>query len=168
MDGTDCEIQEPTDFDPTYYSHKFNKAGLRYELAVSIQTGWIVWVNGPFRCGSYPDANIFLNEGLLDELPLNERVEVDGGYRGHRAFSGPNDTNGSPEWGKMKAEARARHETINGRLKRFAILSTTYRGDRDNHGLFFYAVAAIVQFDIRRGGTSFIVDYMIRRRNNDF
>ena len=60
-------------------------------MAICIQTGWIVWTNGPFPCGSFPDSKIFLQEGLKFELGENERVEVDNGYRGDVAFSGPSD-----------------------------------------------------------------------------
>ena len=55
VDGTDFRIQEPSPFDPKWYSHKFRGPGLRYEIGVCIKTGWIVWVNGPFPAGAWPD-----------------------------------------------------------------------------------------------------------------
>ena len=48
VDGTDFHIQEPAQFDPKWYSHKFKGPGLCYEIGVCIKTRWIVWVNGPF------------------------------------------------------------------------------------------------------------------------
>lgn len=63
MDGTDCPIQEPHPFDYKIYSHKLNSPGLKYELAISIQTCDIVWVNGPFRAGQ-GDNTIFVEDGL--------------------------------------------------------------------------------------------------------
>ena len=60
IDGTDCRIQEPTPFDPLWYSHKFNGPGVRYEVGICIQTGWIVWVHGPFPAGDFPDIKILL------------------------------------------------------------------------------------------------------------
>jgi hypothetical protein len=58
LDGTDCKIQEPFPFDPRWYSHKFKGPGQRYEVGLCIQTDWIVWVNGPFPCGSHSDIKI--------------------------------------------------------------------------------------------------------------
>lgn len=46
LDGTDFRIQEPyhpDGIDPSYYSHKFKAAGLRYEVGLNIRTGDIVW-----------------------------------------------------------------------------------------------------------------------------
>ena len=51
LNGTDCPIQEPSYFDKAWWSHKFNGPVVRYEIAVSIQTGWIVWVNSPYLAG---------------------------------------------------------------------------------------------------------------------
>ena len=59
VDGTDCRICEPSPFSSKWYSHKFNGPGLRYEVAVSISTGHLVWAYGPFPCGSHPDISIF-------------------------------------------------------------------------------------------------------------
>ena len=79
VDGTDCPIQEPIPFSKKWYSHKFKKAGLRYEVAVNIKTGDIVWINGPFPCGSWNDIKIFrCNLKLL--IPPGEMVEADKGW----------------------------------------------------------------------------------------
>ena len=58
VDGTDCRIREPSPFNPMWYSHKFSGPGLRYEVGVSIHEEGIVWINGPFPCGSWPDLKI--------------------------------------------------------------------------------------------------------------
>ena len=34
-------------------------SGFRYEIAVCIHSGEIVWCHAPFKCGSYPDLRIF-------------------------------------------------------------------------------------------------------------
>ena len=36
IDGTDCQIQEPTPFSPKWFSHKFNGPGIRYEVGILI------------------------------------------------------------------------------------------------------------------------------------
>ena len=34
IDGTDCEINEPSPFDRKWFSHKLRGAGLRYEIGI--------------------------------------------------------------------------------------------------------------------------------------
>lgn len=80
-----------------FRSHKFKHAGLRYEIAVCILTGDIVWVIGPFPCGAWPDISIFrfALKYLLDE---NERVEADDGYIGEDPLKnqGPKEHGAQP------------------------------------------------------------------------
>ena len=97
VDGTDFWIPEPSPFDRKWFSHKFNHAALRYEMALCIQTGWIVWTNGPFCAGSYSDVKIF-RAGLKRELDLYECVEVDRGYVGEMAFLRPDNHGGVRLW----------------------------------------------------------------------
>ena len=71
VDGTDFRIQEPVPFDTGWFSHKFKGPGVRYEVGIAIQTGWIVWVNGPFMCGNWPDLRI-ARDSLHAELEAGE------------------------------------------------------------------------------------------------
>jgi hypothetical protein len=48
VDATDCMIPRVKGQGKAFNSHKFDGPGLRYEIAVCILTGWIVWVMGPF------------------------------------------------------------------------------------------------------------------------
>lgn len=68
----------------------------------------------------------------------------------------------------MKALARARHETLNRRLKQFRVLSERYRNERPTHAYVFHAVCNIVQLDIMTGSRPFQVEYYdgggVRRR----
>ena len=48
VDDTACRIMEPAPFSPAWFSHKFHGPGLRYEVGISISSGYIVWINGPF------------------------------------------------------------------------------------------------------------------------
>ena len=59
VDGTDFWICEPKPFIKDFYSHKFARAGLCYEVGVCIQTGLIVWIIGPFAVGKCNDITIF-------------------------------------------------------------------------------------------------------------
>ena len=64
-----------------FYSHKFAKAGLCYEVGVCIQTGLIVWISGPFAAGKYNNITIFQLK-MIYELLDWEMVEADQGYVG--------------------------------------------------------------------------------------
>jgi hypothetical protein len=164
VDGTDFKIPEPSPFDRLWYSHKFNHAALRYEVAICIQTGWICWIYGPFPAGFYPDDKIF-RMGLKDELQENERVEADSGYKNEMSIRTPDDFYGNQEWKWQKGKARARHENINGNLKQFKILDHLFRHRIEKHGEIVNAVAAIVQCEIMNGRGTHQVDYNIVRIN---
>lgn len=69
VDGTDFQICEPSKFDEKWFSHNFNGPSVRYEIAVCIQTGWIVWINGPFPCGT-PDLCIARSGLVIYELDM--------------------------------------------------------------------------------------------------
>ena len=88
VDGTDYKINHPTSSAAClqdYYSYKINHSGLRYEVALCIQSGDVVWTNGPFPPGIWPDISIFL-AGLALKLSTGEKVEADAGYQDHPKF----------------------------------------------------------------------------------
>ena len=58
VDGTDFRIMEPYPFDEKWLSEKFNGPGVKYEVGICIQTGWIVHVNGPYACGQWHDLAV--------------------------------------------------------------------------------------------------------------
>ena len=162
VDGVDFEIYEPYPYERNWsrrwYSKKFNGPGIRYEVALAILTGDIVWVNGPYACGLWSDWKIFKEGGLASNLEPNKRVEADDGYQ-----------NGDPELVKSKSgifhenggirnTMRARHETANKRLKQFGALSSKFRHGVSNHGIAFDAVAVLVQLSFNRGETLFQID----------
>lgn len=66
---------------PDWFSHKFKKSGVRYEVALGIKTGDICWFSGPYMCGLWPDIEIF-RASLITFLDPYERVEADNGYVG--------------------------------------------------------------------------------------
>ncbi len=78
VDGTDFRIPN---HGQKFYSHKFKKSGLRYEVGLCILTGNIVWTSGPYECGLWPNIKIFRN-GLKSCLEESKRVEADDGYIG--------------------------------------------------------------------------------------
>ena len=167
VDGVDFMIREPqytvgTDDYRMWFSHKFNAAGLRYELGICIQTGDIVWIAGPFPPGDWPDVTIF-QIGMMERLDEGETVEADAGYAGDIPVRTPDDFGGSIEWKRMKGRARARHETVNGAIKHYAIMTQKYRHSLHKHNSLMKAVCALVQSEIEEGNITFQIDYEIVR-----
>ena len=123
VDGTDFRVQQFQPFDTDWNSHKFEGPGLWYEVCVAIQTGYIVWLNGPFKAGAFNDITIF-RQGLKSMLKNGERVEADKGYLGEAGLIDvPNDMLGiDPDQKRRKAIVRYRHETCNKRFKQWNCL----------------------------------------------
>lgn len=130
---------------------------MRYEVAVSIRSSDIVWISGPWLPGEYNDLMIFRSSGLMDMMEDGEQIEADNIYRAE-----------SPTWTKcpcsmgskasqkrMKRRCRARHETINERLKNFTCLEKTFRHSNEKHGMCFRAAAVCVQLAMEGGETMF-------------
>ena len=139
---------------------KIGRAGLRYEIGVSIIQGDVVWCNGPFPAGLWTDWKIFKEGGLLSNLDENERVEADDGYAA-----------GDPQWCKTRSSVyhppagrgirntvRARHETVNKRIKQFGALSIKYRHDILKHSTVVKAAVVLTQLSIDQGEKLFDVD----------
>lgn len=144
VDGIDCIIQEPKPFNRKWYSHKSNGSGLRYEIGISIESSSICWVYGPFPCGARNDQSIF-NEKLRHQLSEGERVIADKGYRGERI----QDLQMFPD--PLGKRIRARHETLNSRIKQFKIVGSVFRHDLKLHGICFHAVTQVVQVSFSCG-----------------
>ena len=150
VDGTDFKIQEPRPFNKGWLTPKFNGPGLRYEVCTCIQTGWIVWISGPFPCGEWSDLKIALDE-LVYMLEGDERIVADEGYRGHPLyFDTPWRYLDNDAQKARKALVRARHECVNRRFKIWQIMKQTFRHDLWKHGVAFRAVANIEQWKMMR------------------
>ncbi len=59
----------------------------------------------------------------------------------------------------MQGRARSHHETLNGRLKAWGILSNTYRHDITKYGTVFNACTVITQLAMVHGEPLFQVEY---------
>ena len=150
VDGTDFRVPEQPDQPTSWFSFKFRSAAVRYKVAISIFSGDIVWTNGPWRAGRYPDLSIF-RQGLKQLLLSHGEVAVaDKGYRGEPDCINLPDE-GSPMHQYMMARARSCHETCNKRFKQFAILSSRFRANIDWHQQVFHAVVVLTQISIEEG-----------------
>jgi hypothetical protein len=143
-----------------FASHKYaGKSALRYELGISIWGGDLVWIQGPYPAGKYTDIIIF-NKVLTNFLEPGKPMEANNGYRGHadKINCPTNDANPMENLG-MQGRVRARHETFNGQLKNWGILSQVFRHHISLHGNVFWTCVVLTQLAIDNGEPPFGVEY---------
>ena len=123
--------------------------GTRY---VSILTGDIVWINGPYPCGVWPDISIF-RDALITELLPGERVEADDGYIGEHpgTVKCPKGAANKVSTLAMQQRARNRQETVNKRFKNWGCLKQVWRHAIPLHGQAFTVITIITQLAINEG-----------------
>lgn len=115
----------------------------------------LVWVNGPQPAGT-PDITVY-RQSMKDVIPAGKRVIADKGYRGEpHTISTPSRLD-PPELRKFKGRARARHETLNSRLKQFLILDDRFRHSLEKHRMIFESICVIVQFQMENWSPLFEV-----------
>ena len=119
----------------------------------------MVWIQSLYSAGKFTNIKIF-NKVLRNFLEPGERVEADEGYRGHpdKLKCPENDTN-PMENRSMQGRVRAHHDTINGRLKTWGILSLVFVHNITMHGDLFCACTVVMQLTIMNGEPLFEVDY---------
>lgn len=151
IDGTDFRIKELTPFSKKWFSHKTHGPGLRYEIAICIRTGHIVWKHGGYSCGEYPDLKI-VREAYVLSVDVGEKTLADLGYADQNFFILPNYNNTTAHERIM-----SRHETVNKRFKQFQALKQPFRHELDKHPMVFHAVANLTQLMIENGEPLFKV-----------
>jgi hypothetical protein len=160
VDGTHCRISEPEAVPSSqWFSHKLNKPGVSYEIAVDLTDSKIAWINGPFPAAKH-DIAIYRQEntGLKWKIPDGKKVIADRGYKGaaNKELSTPNVFD-DKETSIFKRRARARQETVNKKMKDFNILDNRFRHLVKKHKSVFEAFAVIVQMDMDNGLKLFAV-----------
>lgn len=159
VDGVHFRVNEPThptySKNPTMYSHKFHQAALNYEIAISIFTQQVIWINGPKKASTH-DITIFREpNGLKEKMPQGKLVIGDKGYRGEKQMISTPNSHEPDELRKFKSRARARQETFNARLKTFASLDRRFRHGLQKHKTTFEAVCVICQYQMENGSPLF-------------
>jgi len=159
VDGIHCRINKPIDAafskNKKYYSHKYNQAGVNYEIGLSIYRSKLMWMNGPFPA-STNDVTIYREHGLKEAIPEGKIVVADRGYRGQAEIATQNRQD-DPDVRKFKSRARARHESFNSRIKNFKALSERFRHKLEKHQSAFEAVCVICQYQMENGSPLFEV-----------
>ena len=156
IDATDVGINEPSPYNPIWWSHKLNGPGIRYEVAMCIQTGHIVWINGPFPC-NISDRDIF-DKGLSKRLLPGEGVEADNGYKGRVQIYVPGCAQ-TRIARIQKSHTRGRLETVNRRFKQFKCMQRWGNNDIFKHADVARAVATIVELAFCTGKELYEVEY---------
>lgn len=125
---------------------------MRYEIGLCIKTGIIVWVNGGYPCGDWPDLKV-ARDLFIQFLEPGEKALADRGYPDTRYFVLPNNDNSSEHKLIM-----SRHETVNKRIKQFNVLNEKFRHDLSFHKKCFYAVVNLTQMIIKFEEPLFSID----------
>jgi len=107
-----------------HYSHKFNGAGVGYELGIAIYSSRLVWIAGPFPAsrhdltifrGGRPDEEPKDPEALIFKIPEGKKGIGDSAYTAEAGLGGKmvvSRQEDSVALKKFKARAKARHETL--------------------------------------------------------
>ena len=119
---------------------------MRYEIALEVESGCIVWAYGGFPAGMR-DIDIAKRK-FIKQLKKGEKAVADKGYRFCKRFFVPK-TNYHLN-GRIK-QILARHENVNRRIKSFDCMSEMLRHDLSLHHVYFHAVVNIVQIAIENG-----------------
>ena len=81
IDRIDFSICETKPLDSQWFSFKINKAGIKYEVAICIATGFIVWFNGGFKAGRFDDLELarleFTSRLLPGKRAIADRIYTD-------------------------------------------------------------------------------------------
>ena len=152
VDGIHCPIEEPTAGhkyakNTKYYSHKFETAGLSYEVALSVWTSEVAWVNGPYPAGK-GDREIF-REALASKIPSGRKVIADSAYLSQDLPMLRGVYNADTHKVRLfKRRVRMRHESFFGKMHVFDVLTKKFRHGEAKHALVFRACVLICAHQI--------------------
>ena len=152
VDGVHCWIEEPEhptwSRDTTFFSHKYNKAGIGYELGLHLWESRLIWMNGPHKAGK-PDVWIFEKKGLHKKLgEIGKKAIGDLGYRGHQQHVSVPNPYDREQVKMFKSRACMRHETFNGMIKEFDCLKGRFRHSTEKFAICFEAVCVLSQYKL--------------------
>ena len=168
IDCIDCEFQQILIDHPTkpgkkirnkaLYSFKFNGPALRYEVALSLLSNDIVWINGPFCPGDWTDLEIF-RFNLMHQLEPGERIEADNGYIGEapRYVVCPACCTTKSEELAVMRRVEGRHEAMNRHIKNWKCMKGIFdvKGTpvekMEKHGALFWACVIVKQVSMQMG-----------------
>ena len=160
LDGVDFktreEKHETLPVNPQMKSHKMNHAAWKCEIAAAAFRERIVFASGPEQAATH-DLTMFRNNGLKEkmlELP-GKMIAADAGCQTSAndekcMFATPNQCDPDVLC-NFKSRVRLRQETLNGRMKDFAILKHGFELGKDKHAACFHAVLVTQQHKMDHG-----------------
>ena len=161
VDGTTCPIEEPRPWSKDNSAHKLGgKAGVDYEIGLSICESKMAWRRGPLPSGKQPDISNFRDE-LKKRIPVGRRVIGDAGYGADEdsdIISTQNELD-PKEIAYFKSRVLAPHESFNCQIKQFKIMAHRFRHGLENHQTTFDAVGAVVLYNMENGGKTLFDPY---------
>jgi hypothetical protein len=84
-------------------------------------------------------------------IPEGHWAVADNGYRGVPTKARTSNSLDTTDVRVLKRQAKARHESFNGRLKNFAVVRERWRSSINKHGIAFEAVCVICQYQLENG-----------------
>ena len=146
--------------DKSFFTQKHNHAGLKYELIMHPTKPQCMSIVGPTKAGTHGMEVFWVkSKGKMKSMPgkmlIADSIFEAGKKPEHQDEVGmivlPSSAD-PEELRRCKSRARARHKSVNGRLKFFLFLRDHYRGvDIDKHGSAFKAICVIVQYQMENG-----------------
>ena len=146
------DFMTPKTLERSIWNHKCWAPGLRYEVALCIETGDICWIKSPYKCGKLNDIIIFRHSFML-ELEEGERIEADDGYVGEtpRYIKYPKSFTKDNNCELAQSLVRNRQEPVNSRLKYWEILEHMYQHNISKHGDVFRSITVITPLALSHG-----------------
>ena len=148
IDTTECPVYRPTLYEWEYFSVKHQMHSLKYELAISMTSNQIVWLNGPYKGGTH-DLEV-AREKLLKQLRPGEKVMGDKGYVGEARILAPFKPPRNDEeklFNVNHYKVRQSVERMNRRLKIFGCLTSVWCHELELHKIAFYVVTNVTQVE---------------------
>ena len=157
VDENCCPINEPRCYpDSKWYSHKFNAAGVCYELAIAIHRQAPVWLTGPFPASMH-DMTIF-RSGLMAMILPGKRATADSAYVGEPDKVSITHPGSGEDEKKFFKRSKSRQEIfVNGQLNNFRVLQLPFRHTHNRHKQTMEACCVCIQFEIENENPSFEV-----------
>ena len=156
VDGTHRLVNEPRDpnvrRNPKWYSHKDEHAGMNFEVGVDLFRSRIVHVKVGTPASTH-DLTEFRME-LAQKIPAGKRVIADKVYaceEFQHMISTYNQFD-SAELKEFKKRAKARHETVNDRIKKYGCMKQHFRHGIQKAQICCDAVVVMVQYAIEDTG----------------
>jgi len=152
IDSTSFKVERPTneDLQRVLYCGKHKTHSIKYECCVR-NDGLFVWHSKPYA-GSVHDIKVFRQGGLKQKLSKGEKMIGDKGYIGEHCIITPYRGNNINEWQKSFNRTIGRNRVIIersfGRLKRYGIMSRTFRANLERHEQVFHVCLNLTNISI--------------------